>query len=295
MRSLPFKKIDAFTGASSTGNPAGVVYLNEAGELSPEEMQEIAGACRGWVSEVGFVAKLVPGRYWLRYYSSEREVDFCGHATVAVAYDLIRNDRSLMTGSLVRFCTKTAEVEALNRLQAEDAVYISAPPPVPRQLRVSNGECAAALRVGSAGNIQTRALINAGLDTLIVEAASLDIVLGLAPDLRQLAEFCVSGGIDILLVFADEVSTPGCAYRTRVFAPRYGYLEDPATGSGNSAFGNYLFARQQWTEGVLTVEQNGSKERPNFVKLVLDRKTDGSVGVMFGGSARVKLQGEYFL
>ena len=76
------------------------MYLDEADTLSAEQMQQIAAECKGWVSEVGFVAKLGPKRYWLRYYSSEREVDFCGHATVGIAYDLIKNDETLSAGRL---------------------------------------------------------------------------------------------------------------------------------------------------------------------------------------------------
>jgi predicted PhzF superfamily epimerase YddE/YHI9 len=35
--------------------------------------------------------------------------------------------------------------------------------------------------------------------------------------------------------FTTETADGGNRYRTRVFAPTFGYLEDPATGSGNSA------------------------------------------------------------
>jgi hypothetical protein len=46
---------------------------------------------------------------------------------------------------------------------------------------------------------------------------------------------------------------------------------------------------------MLTLEQNGNKERPNFVKLVVEQQNNGKWGIRFGGSAKVKLQGEYFL
>jgi PhzF family phenazine biosynthesis protein len=85
MQRLRFKKIDAFTGPRSSGNPAGAIYLDRPGELSEGQMQRLAAECRGWLSEVGFVAQTGPGEYWLRYYSAEREVDFCGHATIAIA------------------------------------------------------------------------------------------------------------------------------------------------------------------------------------------------------------------
>ena len=37
--------------------------------------------------------------YKLTYYSSEREVNFCGHGTIACMYDLIKNTESLLSKS----------------------------------------------------------------------------------------------------------------------------------------------------------------------------------------------------
>ena len=42
----------------------------------------------------------------LKYYSSEREVDFCGHATISIMYDLMKNGKELINkiggGAMVR-------------------------------------------------------------------------------------------------------------------------------------------------------------------------------------------------
>lgn len=85
------------------------MYLERPNELSVEQMQRLAAECKGWLSEVGFVAKVDSDRYWLRYYSAEREVEFCGHATIAIAYDLIAGDSSLRDASSIRLSTKRAE------------------------------------------------------------------------------------------------------------------------------------------------------------------------------------------
>jgi PhzF family phenazine biosynthesis protein len=295
LESLSFKKIDAFTGASSSGNPAGAVYLEKANALSAEQMQQVAAECKGWVSEVGFVAKLAPKEYWLRYYSCEREVDFCGHATVGIAYDLIKNDETLKVGSSITLSTKNSELEALNHVFSEDAVFISAPPAQYRQRGMSRIDCAKALKIERKEDIEPITTINAGLDTLIVKVNSLESILALNPNMYELKDFCVLHEIDIVLVYTEGVSTKGCAYRTRVFAPRFGYLEDPATGSGNSAFGYYLLDSKKWTEGNLELEQNGSYQHPNYVKLMINKRKDGRPGLLFGGSARIRMQGQYFI
>lgn len=93
---------------------------------------------------------------------------------------------------------------------------------------------------------------------------------------------------------AKEASNQNNNFRTRVFAPKYGYLEDPATGSGNSAFGCYLLNKKSWDTAELTIEQNNSHDFPNIVKLRTIKK-DGKTFVAFGGKAIVKIEGDYII
>jgi PhzF family phenazine biosynthesis protein len=137
-------------------------------------------------------------------------------------------------------------------------------------------------------------LVNAGLATLIIPLSSLETLLSLRPDQKHLREFCLANGIEIILVFSEEVSKPENNFRTRVFAPIYGYLEDPATGSGNAALGYSLLNTGQWDGRMLRIEQGRSRERPNIIRLVSDAsKVQRSV--FFGGNARVRIEGEYLL
>ena len=295
MQSLTFKKIDAFTGPGSTGNPAGAVYLKAPDQLSPEQMQRIAFECKGWVSEVGFVARLERNVFWMRYYSSEREVEFCGHATLAIAYDLVTSNAALRRLPEIEIHTKNSVLQAFNNIKEEDAVYIAAPQATERECRIQPELCSGALGIRQGTSVKPKAVINAGLETLIVEVESLEAVLRVEPDVDELKAFCVTHDIDIVLIFTGEVATKGCAYRTRVFAPRFGYLEDPATGSGNSAFGYYLIQNGAWSDGVLTLEQNALSQNPNLIKLSQSKNESGDRRVRFGGRATVKVKGEYFI
>ena len=78
--------------------------------------------------------------------------------------------------------------------------------------------------------------------------------------------------------------------RTRVFAPHFGYLEDPATGSGNSAFGYYMLKHLLWDGRAVSIEQNAEITAFNVVKL---KESAGKV--LFGGSATAKIEGRYLL
>lgn len=295
MQRYRFKKIDAFVEGESTGNPAGCVYMPDQNALSVEEMQQIARELAGFVSEVVYVYP-DEGHMGLRYFSAEREVAFCGHATIAVMYDLIKNDEALARDPIVRIHVQGRELLVRNEIASTDSVFISAPPPQFLDTDLTRDDIAAALKIppGEITEKNRFKLVNAGLATLIVPLTSLDVLLSLRPDQKHLREFCLAHDIEIILVFSEEVSIPENNYRTRVFAPIYGYLEDPATGSGNAALGYYLMNAELWDGQMLRIEQGRSMERPNIIRLVSDAsKVQRSV--FFGGNARVRIEGEYLL
>ncbi|MDR0929460.1 MAG: PhzF family phenazine biosynthesis protein [Oscillospiraceae bacterium] len=77
---------------------------------------------------------------------------------------------------------------------------------------------------------------------------------------------------------------------TRVFAPAYGYLEDPATGSANSAFGYYLLKHGIWDGNAIALEQGGNDRVYNAVALAFEKHQ-----LLFGGSVTTRIAGKYFI
>lgn len=279
----------------SSGNPAGCIYLPSEDALSAGGMQQIARELAGCVSEVVYVYP-DDGHTGLKFFSAEREVAFCGHGTIAAMYDLIKNDPVLSRDPVTRIHAGGQELLVRNEIAKADAVFISAPQPVEQKLSISRDGIAAALRIAPVDLSEKHrvAVINAGLATLIVPVDSLDTLLSIHPDQLHLKEFCLSHGIEIILVFTTVTSKAGNSYRTRVFAPIFGYLEDPATGSGNAALGYYLLKEGTWDGRMIAIEQGKSKEHPNIIRLVSDAsKVQHSV--FFGGNAIVRIEGEYLL
>ena len=230
-------------------------------------------------------------------FSSEREVAFCGHATIAIMYDLISNDISLQTRQLLSIETRTDLLQIENRYPDEKCVYISAPSPKFSKRIINADEIAIALKcdVGDIGKTKPIQIINAGLETLVVPMAGLSNILSISPDIYILKQFCLNIDVDIILLYSSEVANKDCQYRTRVFAPTFGYLEDPATGSGNSAFGYYLQANKFWTDDKIRIEQNAFFDSPNFVKLIAKKSGSNETRIWFGGGAKVKIDGHYIL
>ena len=290
MRRYNYKKINAFSVGNSNGNPAACLYLEEGQYLSRSEMQSIAKDHKGFVSEVIYCTPLSQNSFCLKYYSSECEVEFCGHGTIACIYELIRSNEGLKLLPKISIVTNKGGLIVYNELEMLDAVFITAPDPLFLTLSVIQNDIEIHLGISTEKINETYPieLIDAGLRTLIVPIGSIQEVIGINPDEAKLKEFCLANGIDIILVFTMEVVNKDNIARTRVFAPKFGYLEDPATGSGNSAFGYYMLRHKLWSGEAISIEQNAEVENYNIVRL----KTSNNK-VLFGGGGVTKIEGTY--
>jgi predicted PhzF superfamily epimerase YddE/YHI9 len=99
--------VDAFTDELYKGNPAGVVLLHDT-ELSDETMKSIAKELKH--SETAFVS-FGKEEIGLRWFTPKREVDLCGHATLASAYVLFETGLFKRTAE-IRFSTKSGILTA---------------------------------------------------------------------------------------------------------------------------------------------------------------------------------------
>lgn len=294
MKSLKFKKIDAFTRGKSSGNPAGYIYMNSDELLDAREMQTIAAELKGFVNEVGFVHKL-NGEVQMKFYSSECEVAFCGHATIAIMYDLLKHTDDFSSSKENMIQVNAGPLPVFNDIRESDAVFITAPQPqfLPCQLEAPQVAAALGLDQTEINTKMPIRIIDGGLRTLIVPLKSLHACLELFPDQNSLKLFSLVNKIDIVHVFVKETVLSDALYRTRVFAPKFGYLEDPATGSGNAAFGHYLLDEGMW-EGDFTIEQGPSRNNPNQVSIKMSEK-EGIQSILFGGCAVTRISGQYYL
>ncbi len=295
MKKVPFKKIDAFATENSSGNPAALVNLDESGPLSEAEMLQLAKELQGFVSEVAYIKELDTHRFALRYFSSEREVAFCGHATIATMYDLFTSREDLQAVESVTIEVQSGPLTVENRIQSENAVFIHAPTPTYSDTTIDSEALVEALGMSESYLDKSRScsIINAGLETLIVPISGLHEILSVEPELTTLKQYCFSIGVDIIILAAQEVEFDKNDLRTRVFAPTFGYLEDPATGSGNAALA-YDLLRNGWDGALLSIEQNDSARSPNRIKIYATGDVNNQQ-VIFGGGALVRINGDYFL
>lgn len=292
MKSLRYKKIDAFTTGTSLGNPAASIFIEDQ-ILSPQEMLMIAKQHKGFVSEVVFCEASDVADRKLTYYASECEVEFCGHGTIATMYEVIKNDPVLREKDIVRIETnKKGVLDVKNLLKTEETIYITAPEPEYLECTVDKANVAGklGLTLEQISKEQTLGFIDAGLRTLLVPIEKLTDEVCIYPEEDQLREFCYGNQIDIILIYCFETSQKDCFVHTRVFAPKFGYLEDPATGSGNSALAYFMYRQGIWNGESVIIEQGGNDRIYNQVHIQIEEGR-----VLFGGRASLRIDGVYFI
>jgi len=223
----------AFTTSPRGGNRAGV-WVGDA--LPPDdEMQRIA-------AETGYpmTAFLAPTRGFdrtVRYFSVEREVDLCGHATIAAGVRFGQTDGE----GEYRLATKIGSLPvSVRRYDGHwHAAFVAAAPrhePVPPGLL---GAALAALHWREM-DVDPRippARIYAGNWHLLIAVRTAARLAELDYDYERLKSLMLADGLATLqLVWRERADL----FHARDPFPVGGVVEDPATGSGAAALGGYL-------------------------------------------------------
>jgi PhzF family phenazine biosynthesis protein len=224
---LKIWQVDAFAGKPLEGNPAAIVPLESW--LDAELMQRIAAENN--VAETAFFVKNGPGAYDLRWFAPDREVDLCGHATLASAWVIFGMlDTTLQD---VRFQTRSGELK-VTRGAHGDVMSLPSAPSEPFDAPAGFAEAlGGALKAPAPGELHISARGGAGARALIAVWDSPGQIKALAPqpDLEQVLMRIQCGS---LLATAAGGGKPYDMV-SRFFAPYYGVPEDPVTGSAHCA------------------------------------------------------------
>jgi PhzF family phenazine biosynthesis protein len=214
---LAIFQIDAFAEAPFQGNPAAVCPLDDW--LPDELLQSIAQENN--LSETAFyVAR--DGHYDLRWFTPSKEVDLCGHATLAAAHVLLRSSRPAQ--SSVVFESRSG---LLRVFREEDRLTLD----FPAQTAVACEVPAAMVQALGA----TPIACYRAMDYMAVFETEEQITT-IAPDFTLLKALDLRGVI---------VTAPGRTsdFVSRFFAPNCGVDEDPVTGSSHCTLAPYWAER----------------------------------------------------
>lgn len=118
MTALPYTVIDAFTTAAFRGNPAAVIILPPSFELPDETLLAVAQEFN--LPMTAFIhlnhfhdQSVTDSAFRLRWFNTQHEYHFCGHATLAAAHVLFSSSGQLGTNTHeIDFTTLAGQLKA---------------------------------------------------------------------------------------------------------------------------------------------------------------------------------------
>ena len=224
---LKIWQVDAFASKPLEGNPAAIVPLESW--LDAGLMLRIAAENN--VAETAFFVKTGEGAYDLRWFAPNREVDLCGHATLASAWTLFNIlDKSL---NQVRFMTRSGEL-IVTRGEGGNVMSLPSAQSEPFAPHAGFGQALGKVMGGPAPKeLFISARGGAGAKALIAVWETPDEVKKLIPA-ADLQDVAMQVGAGSILATAPGGGKPYDMV-SRFFAPYYGVPEDPVTGSAHCA------------------------------------------------------------
>lgn len=271
--------VDAFARTPLEGNPVAIFF--DSADLTAELMQRIAKEMN--LSEVTFVLPAERGGdARIRIFTPVNELPFAGHPMLGTAVALgktLKQDRLLLETAM--------GVIPFELGDDNGAVTVRMQQPIPTwEPYEHRAELLAALGVESS-TLPVEAYRN-GPRHVFVGLESVATLSTLHPDHRALSEFpdmavnCFAGN--------------GTHWRTRMFSPAYGVVEDAATGSAAGPLAIHL-ARHGLAEygQDLKILQGVEMGRPSHMLATAHGKGDHVRSVYVGGHGAVVARGTIYI
>ena len=298
MAPLSFLHYDVFTDEALEGNQL-AVFLDGRG-LSTERMQAIAREMNFSESTFILPSEAAGTDVRMRIFTPTSELPMAGHPTVGSTFALAHTGTISAGQSRFVFGLGVGPVPVdlewdgdrlrfawMTQLKPEFGPAIDAREAVAAAIGLGTDDLALHLPIQQ---------VSTGLPYLFVPIRSRDAVDRASSDASAHRRLTSSIGVD-LGIFLFAVLPPGSAETaySRMFAPTFGIVEDPATGSASGALGCYLVRHRLVTgdDAMQMVSLQGvAMGRPSRIFISIDARGDEIVSVKVGGTAVLVARGE---
>lgn len=288
---ISYVTVDVFTDRTFGGNPLAVVP--DARGLAPDQMQAIASEFN--LSETTFVLPPQDPAHTaqVRIFTPRAELPFAGHPNVGTAFVLAGAAASAARpadGDTMIFEEKAGLVP-LTLIRDGSAVTgarLAAPQGLSVGEKIARETVAAACSLAPE-DIDTRVhepcIASCGLPLIFAAVTSRAALASAQPRSDVFAQHIpVSLAVGIHLYV--EAASPMADVETRMFAPLYGVVEDPATGSANVTLAALLAAlaagQDVWLER--RISQGVHMGRPSLMVASAEKQAGEVVVAHIGGN-----------
>jgi len=283
MTTVDVRIVHAFVRDGEGGNPAGVVL--DADALSAQDKQAVARDVG--LSETAFVSRSGVADFKLDFFTPNRQIAHCGHATIAT-FSLLRQ-----LGRLDKDRTSKETIDGVRAIAMRgDAAYMEQLAPsyvAPEDAGIEPPVVAASLGIGAAllHDAHPPIVCSTGNRFLLVAVRDASVLRDLRPDLAAIHR--ISDVLDLIGYYVQAARDEGDdVATTRMFAPRFGIAEEAGTGMAAGPLACCLHDRWGMRLPRLSIEQGAfmSPPSPSRIVVELDVREGRIAGLMVGGEAR---------
>ena len=274
--------VNAFTDNGLGGNPAGVVL--DTDNLNIQQKQSIASQIG--LSETSFVSSSSSAEFKLEFFTPNRQIAHCGHATIAT-FSYLRQINRIKDG----VCSKET-------IDGNRDIFIDGKMAFMEQLSPSykdiEDRAAEVLRsLGIMGNdllVNFRPLIvNTGNSFMLLHLRNEEAISHVIPDFEAIKKISEEYDLIGYYIFSEMTKLPGRDAGARMFAPRYGIKEESATGMAAGPLACFLYDKVKRSKNVFLIEQGHfmNPVSPSVITVKLDLHNQKINKLMAGGEAKV--------
>ena len=261
--------VAAFTKDGAGGNPAGVVL--DAQALSHDDRQRVAAAVGA--PETAFVRRVDDDVFEVAFYTPNKQVPDCGHATVA-AFALLAQ-RGILRG--MSATKRTIIGDRAIAIEGE-RIFMEQPRAVIAPFAKA-AEIASSLGIARSAIIGEPVVADHGVRFVLVEVAR-DALVAAVPDQQAIEALTETPDAIGMYVYARDQD--GYDATIRMFAPRYAIPEESATGMAAGLLGSYLARNVERAEFRFVQGALSPLNAPSELIVRVD-----AAGVRVGGAARL--------
>ncbi|MFC3152257.1 PhzF family phenazine biosynthesis protein [Litoribrevibacter euphylliae] len=241
--------LNAFVDDHRGGNPAGVVLNADA--LSNEQKLNIAKQVG--LSETAFVSQSSEADFKLDFFTPQKQIAHCGHATIATFSYLSQQ------GLIPSPNTSKETIDGVRQIEVKGNVaYMEQLAPKYSDPEGDHERILGSLGLSQQDVMAKPVIANTGNGFLVVGVNSIAQLEAIQPNQQEIE--AISEKYDLIgyYVFTTETNVEGRDASTRMFAPRYGIEEESATGMAAGPLVCYLHDYLDMDKDHFVIEQGYS-------------------------------------
>ncbi|WP_394772680.1 PhzF family phenazine biosynthesis protein [Flavobacterium sp.] len=255
--------VNAFVDNNKGGNPAGVVL--DAEDYTNEQKLKIAA--KVGLSETAFVSKSGIADFKLEFFSPNRQIAHCGHATIATFSYLSQLGKIKNPNSSKETIDGKRDIKIIGEM-----AFMEQQAPTYRDVSARKQLVLKSLNLKE-DDIPSKTpitLVNTGNSFLIIPVSDINILSNIKPDFDLINQLSEEFDLVGYYVFAFNGINSERDVTTRMFAPRYGIEEEAGTGMAAGTLACYLYDKLSSNKSHFLIEQGHFMKVPSPSLIIVD-------------------------